>query len=397
MNQLSNRITNLKESATLKMAALARELKGQGKDVISLSLGEPDFDTPAHIVTAAKKAMDDGHTHYPPVSGYADVREAIAAKFKRDNQLNFDPAQIVVSTGAKQTLANLMLSLVNPGDEVVIPIPYWVSYAAQVELAEGKLVEVNSTIESDFKITADQLDAALSDKTKVFLICSPCNPSGSVYSKTELAALVAVLEKYPNVVIISDEIYEHITFEGQHESIAQFDSIRERVVIVNGLSKAYAMTGWRLGYMAAPLWIAKGCSKMQGQFTSGANSITQKATIAALLEDQQPTQDMKAEFLRRRDMLLGLLRDLPGFKVNTPTGAFYVFPDVSSYFGKSHDGTTLSNADDFCMYLLEKANVSLVTGSAFGAPSCVRISYAASEEKLREAVNRIAEALAPFA
>ncbi len=390
---LSNRIVNLAESATLKMAALARELKQEGKDVISLSIGEPDFGTPEHIKEAAIQAIKDGYSHYTPVPGYLDLREAIVQKLKRDNNLDFTTNQIVVSTGAKQSLANVILSTVNPGEEVIMPIPYWVSYAAQVELAEGVLVEVPTSIENKFKITPESLENAITEKTKLFVFSSPCNPTGSLYTKEELKALADVFAKYENIYIISDEIYEHITFEGKHESIAQFDFIKDRVVVVNGLSKGFAMTGWRLGYIAAPLEIAKACGKMQGQFTSGTCGITQRAAIAALTGTLEPTYAMREEFKKRRELVLGLLNDIPGIKTYIPNGAFYVFPDVSYYLGKSTGTQTINTVDDFCMYLLNDCQVSVVTGAAFGNDKCFRLSYAASTEQLTEALRRIKASL----
>lgn len=397
MENLSRRISELHESATIKMAQLARELKSQGKDIISLSLGEPDFDTPQHIKDAAKKAIDDGYTAYPPVPGYTELREAISQKFKKENNLDYSPEQIVVSTGAKQSLINVVLCLADPGDEIIIPEPYWVSYAAMAQLSEAKMVNISTSIEADFKITPEQLENAITDKSKLFIFSSPCNPTGSVYSREELAALVEVFKKYPQVYIISDEIYEYINFGGEHQSIGSFPEIADRVITVNGFSKGFAMTGWRVGYIGAPLWIAKACTKMQGQYTSGACSIAQKAAEAAIKSGAEASKEMKAAFEKRRDMLIELLEEIPGLKVNRPKGAFYIFPDVSSFFGKSVDGEILENADDLCMYLLREANVSVVTGSAFGAPECMRISYAASEEELRKAVALIKAALAKLA
>lgn len=393
--QLSDRITNLAESATLKMAALARQLEGQGIQVIKLSLGEPDFDTPDHIKAAAKQAIDDNHTHYTPVSGYKDVREAICTKFKRDNNLDYTPEQIVISTGAKQSIANVVLCLVNPGEEVLMPAPYWVSYAAQVELAEGKVVELSAGIESDFKVTAAQIDAAITDNTKLIIFSSPCNPTGSVYSKEELHAIAEVIAKYENLYVVADEIYEHINYVGKHESLAQFDFIKDRVITVNGLSKGFAMTGWRLGYIGAPVPIAKACNKMQGQFTSATCSITQKAAIAALTGDLSPTYQMKEKFAKRRELILALLKDIDGVKANDPQGAFYVFPDMSAFNGKSYGEYTINDADDLSMYLLNEAHVAVVSGKAFGQDfkNCIRISYAVAEETLKEAVARIRKAL----
>jgi len=390
---LSDRINNLQESATIKMAQLSRELSNKGVDVISLSLGEPDFGTPEHIGNAAKRGIDEGYTKYMPVPGFLDLREAITAKFKRDNGLDYSPSQIVVSTGAKQTLANLMLSLVNPGDEVILPIPYWVSYAAQVRLAEGVVKEVPSGFENDFKITPEALEAAIGPKTKAFLFSSPCNPSGSVYTKTELEGLANVLAKHPHVYVIADEIYEWINFTDQHASIGQFENIKDRVITVNGVSKGFAMTGWRCGYMGAPLHVAKACSKMQGQFTSGTSSITQRAVIEALTGDMAPTHKMKDAFLGRKNLVASLLKDIPGLKANDPKGAFYFFVDVSSYFGKSFEGKKIANVNDLCMYILNEGHVSVVPGSAFGDPDCFRIAYATSDDILTEAMKRIKGAL----
>ncbi len=391
---LSDRISNLAESATLKMAALARQLKQEGKDVISLSIGEPDFGTPEHIKEAAIQAIKEGHSHYTPVPGYLELRKAIVKKFKRDNNLDFTSNQIVVSTGAKQSLANVILSTVNPGDEVIMPIPYWVSYAAQVQLAEGTLIEVPTHIDNKFKITPENLEAAITERTKLFVFSSPCNPTGSLYTKEELHALAEVFARHERIYIISDEIYEHITFEGKHESIAQFDFIKDRVIVVNGLSKGFAMTGWRLGYIAAPLEIAKACGKMQGQFTSGTCAVTQQAAIAALTGTLEPTYAMREQFKKRRKLVLDLLNEIPGIQTYLPNGAFYVFPEVSHYLGKSTATQTIDTVDDLCMYLLNDANVSVVTGAAFGNDQCFRLSYAASEEQLIEAIKRIKNSLA---
>ncbi len=394
MSKLSNRVENLAVSKTIEMAKLSRELKEQGHDVISLSLGEPDFDTPQHVKEAAKQAIDDNFTHYTPVPGFLDLREAIVHKLKRDNQLTFNPNQIVVSTGAKQSLANLMLSLLNPGDEVIIPAPYWVSYPEMVGVAEGKPVFIETDVENDFKITANQLDQAITSKTKMLLYSSPCNPTGSLYSKEELQALAKVLEKHPDIIIVSDEIYEHINFVGEHESIAQFDFLKDRVVIVNGLSKGFAMTGWRLGYIAAPEWIAKACDKIQGQFTSGTCAITQRAAISALSDNLEPTREMKKAFQKRRDLIVSLLQEVSGLKLNNPQGAFYVFPDVSSFFGKTDEaGNEIKTSGDLCNYILRTQYVALVTGEAFGSPNCLRISYATSEDNIKAAVSRIKTAL----
>lgn len=393
MEQLSNRIKSLSESQTIAMNRLSRELKEKGVDVISLSLGEPDFDTPDHIKEAGKKAIDENYTHYPPVAGYADLRKAIVQKFKVQNNLEYTPDQIVVSTGAKQSIANVVLSLVNPGDEVIIPTPYWVSYLEIVKLAEGKPVYVNAGIDTDFKISAEQLENAITDKTKLFMYSSPSNPTGSLYTKEELRAFADVLKKYPNVLVISDEIYEHINFEGKHESIAQFEEIKDRVVVVNGVSKGYAMTGWRLGYIAAPTWIAKACDKMQGQVTSGTCTISQMAAIAAVGSNGEVTDSMTNTFRQRRDLVLGLLADIDGLNANVPGGAFYVFPEVSSFFGKTDGETTINDSTDLCMYLLNKGHVGVVPGEAFGAPGYIRLSYATNEDILREAIKRIKAAL----
>ncbi len=393
MQELAKRIANLNESATIKMAQMTRELKSQGRDIIDLSLGEPDFETPEHIKAAAKKAIDDGFTHYTPVAGYLDVRQAIAEKFLKENDLHYTPEQIVVSTGAKQSIINAVMCLVNPGDEVILPTPFWVSYSAMVKLAEGVIVEIPTTVESDFKISPAQLEAAITPKTKLIMFSSPCNPTGTVYTRDELKALADVIIKHENVYVICDEIYEHINFTGQHASMAQFDFIYDRVVTVNGLSKAYAMTGWRLGYIGAPLWIAKACDKIQGQYTSATCSITQKAAIAALNGDISTTLVMKEAFLRRRDLVFQLLQDIKGLKFNNPQGAFYFFPDVSNYFGKSYNGHTIKNADDMALYLLHEGNISVVTGSAFGDANCIRFSYATSDDKLVEGMKRMKSAL----
>ena len=392
--ELSQRILNMSESQTLAMAAKARELQAQGHEVIKLNLGEPDFGTPDHIKEAAKQALDEGYTSYPPVTGYPELRKAIVDKLARENGLSYNPDQIVVSTGAKHSIVNVMLCLLNKGDEAVVLAPFWVSYAEQIKLAEATPVFVGAGIEQDFKVTPEQLESVITDKTKVVLFSSPCNPTGSVFTKEELDGLARVVEKYPQITIVSDEIYEHINYGGKHESIAQFDFIKERVVVVNGFSKGYAMTGWRLGYIAAPLPIAKACGKIQGQFTSGANSIAQRAAITALNGDMQPTKDMTAAYLRRRDLVKGLLAKIDGIRINDPQGAFYIFPDVSEYFGKSDGKTTIQNSYDFAMYLLNEKFVSVVDGQGFGAPNCVRISFAAADEDLKEAIKRIGEACA---
>ena len=390
---LSDRINNLPISATLAMAAKARELKAEGKDIISLSLGEPDFNTPDFIKDAAKQAIDDNYNSYTPVNGYLELREAICRKFKRDNQLNYTPDQIVVSTGAKQSIANIAMVLLNPGDEVLLPAPYWVSYSAIAILAEATYKEIPSTIETDFKITPAQLEAAITPKTKLIFFNSPNNPSGTVYTENEYRALANVLEKYPNIYILSDEIYEHINYGEPTFSFAAIESMYDRTITVNGVAKAFAMTGWRIGYMGAPEWIAKACTKMQGQITSGANCIAQRATITALDAPVSKIQFMVDEFYKRRDLVLDMIKDIEGFKANVPKGAFYVFPDVSYYFGKTIKGAQINNASDFSMLLLEKANVATVTGDAFGAPDCIRISYAASTENLKEAFKRINDLL----
>ena len=392
--QLSSFLQRFNEPETLKMAKLGRELRAKGIDIIDLSLGEPDFDTPNHIKEAAIKAIHDNWSHYTPVPGFLDLREAVCQKLKRDNHLDYKPENIVASTGAKQSLANAILALVDEGDEVIIPTPYWVTYSELVKIARGKVVEIHTTTEQGFKITAQQLEAAITDKTKVFLFSSPCNPSGAVYSKEELKALADVFAKHPDIYILSDEIYEYINFVGHHESIAQFPAIKERVIIINGLSKGFAMTGWRLGYIAANTDIAKACEKVQGQFTSGANSITQKAAVVALTTDLRPSMEMVKEFTRRRKRVLELVKEIPGISCSEPDGAFYIFPDVSSYYGKSDGENKINNAADFSMYLLNTAHVSSVMGDAFGEPGCVRFSFANSMEKIEEGWKRIKKALA---
>jgi aspartate aminotransferase len=393
MIRLSERLLSMEESATIAMSRKSRELKAQGKDIISLSLGEPDFFTPQFIKDAALEAMNNNFTMYTPVPGYEDLRESIALKFKRDNNLVYTKDQIVVSTGAKQSIANVVLSLINPGDEVIIPAPYWVSYLEIVKVAEGIPVIVHAGIENDFKITGAQLEAAITPKTKLMLFSTPCNPTGSVYSKDELKDLANVLQKYPSLIALSDEIYEHINFEGKHESLAQFPEIYDQVVTVNGVSKAWAMTGWRLGYIAAHRDIAAACDKVQGQFTSATCSITQKAAIAAMNADPKVLDEMIGAFKSRRKLVLDALSEIPGLVSNKPGGAFYVFPNVSSFFGKSFNGRKISNSDELCMYLLEEGLVALVGGDAFGDPNCMRISYAASEKTLTEAMKRIKNAL----
>ncbi len=391
---LSDRINNLSTSQTLAMAALARELKLQGKDIISLSLGEPDFNTPDFIKEAAKKAIDENYSQYTPVDGYMELKEAICRKFKRDNNLEYKPANIVVSTGAKQSLYNIAQVLLNYGDEVILPAPFWVSYSEIIKMSGGVPVEVPTTIENDFKMTAEQLEKAITPKTKMIWYSSPCNPSGSVYSREEFTALSKVLEKHPKIFIVADEIYEHINFSGTFCSIASIPGMFDRTITVNGVAKAFAMTGWRIGYIGAAEFIAKACTKLQGQVTSGANSIAQRATITAVDADPSVLQHMVDAFKSRRDLVVGLLKEIPGIKINNPEGAFYVFPDVSSFFGKTLRGTKINNADDFSMYLLAEANVATVTGDAFGDPNCIRFSYATSEDLLKEALRRIKEVLA---
>jgi len=393
MSQLSDRINNLSTSATLAMAAKARELREEGKDIIGLSLGEPDFDTPDFIREAAIKAINDKYNSYTPVDGYAELKDAIITKFERDNGLKYNRSQIVVSTGAKQSLFNIASVMLNDGDEVILPCPYWVSYSDIVKLNGGVPVEVKTSIDDDFKMTPEQLEASITPKTKMIWYSSPCNPSGSVYSKEELRALADVLQKHPNIYVVSDEIYEHINFIGGHFSMAQFDDMFERTITVNGVSKAYSMTGWRIGYIGAPTEVARACNKMQGQVTSGANCIAQRAVITALNEPPSRVQFMVDEFKERRKLILGLLSEIKGFSCNEPEGAFYVFPDISAYFGKTLNGQTITNASDFAMYLLEHANVATVTGEAFGNPNCIRISYAASQEQIIEAVKRIKKVL----
>ena len=394
MIQLSDRINSMEESATIAMSRKSRELKASGKDIISLSLGEPDFFTPQFIKDAALEAMNKNFTMYTPVAGYDDLRESIAFKFKRDNGLEYSKDQIVVSTGAKQSIANVVLSIINPGDEVIIPAPYWVSYLEIVKIAEGNSVVIPATIDSDFKITAAQLKKAITPKTRMMIFSTPCNPTGSVYSKQELFELAQVLKEHPQLVVISDEIYEHINFSGYHESLAQFPEVYNQVVTVNGLSKAWAMTGWRLGYIGASKEIASACDKMQGQFTSATCSITQRAAIAAMHADPAVLNDMITAFHQRRDLVLEKLNEMEGVQVNIPEGAFYVFPDISYFFGKSYNGKVIKDSNDLCLYLLDEALVALVLGDAFGDPNCIRISYAAAEETLLEVMRRIKVALA---
>lgn len=393
MSKLAKRVERMTESQTIAMARLSRELKDKGFDVISLSLGEPDFVTPEYIREGAKKAIDNGFTFYPPIAGFADLRQAISEKFKRENNLVYAPDQIVVSTGAKQSIANVVLSIVDPGEEVLVPAPYWVSYSQIIQLAGGIPVFIPSTVESDFKVTPEQVERSITAKTKMFIFSSPCNPTGTVYTKEELQALAAVFAKHENIYILSDEIYEYINFSGHHESIAQFANVKERVIVVNGVSKGFAMTGWRIGYIGAPKDIASACDKMQGQFTSGASSIAQKAALTALTISSDEKVKMVDSFKRRRDLVLNLMKDIKGWKLNVPQGAFYVFPDVSYYYGMSDGSHSIKNANDLCMYLLSDAKVSLVPGDAFGAPECVRFSYATSDELLTEAIRRIKTSL----
>ena len=398
MNQLSDRLNSLSPSETLAMSQKSNELKAQGIDVINMSVGEPDFNTPDHIKAAAKKAVDDNFSRYSPVPGYPALRDAIVAKLKKENGLDYTPAQILCSNGAKQSVCNVLIALIGSGDEVIIPAPYWVSYPEMVKLAEGTNVIVSAGIEQDFKITPAQLEAAITPRTKALILCSPSNPTGSVYSKEELGGLAAVLAKYPQVVIIADEIYEHINYIGQHESIAQFPEVRDRVVIVNGVSKAYAMTGWRIGFIAGPQWIVSACNKLQGQYTSGPCSVSQKAAEAAYVGDQQPVEDMRQAFERRRDLIVKLAKEIPGFEVNVPQGAFYLFPKCDSYFGKSTaEGRKVTDSGELAMYLLVVGHVACVGGAAFGAPDCIRMSYATSDENIVEAMRRIKEALSKLA
>ncbi|MFM1793668.1 MAG: hypothetical protein RL642_53 [Bacteroidota bacterium] len=392
--KLSTRLDLFAEPETLKMAKLGRELRAKGIDVIDLSLGEPDFDTPEHIKTALKKAVDDNYSHYTPVAGYPDLREAVCTKLKRDNNLDYKPENILVSTGAKQSLANVVMAIVSKGDDVVIPTPYWVTYSEIVKLAEGKVTLVRTSIENKYKLTAAELEEAIKPETRLFIFSSPCNPSGSVYSKDELAALAEVFRKHPDVFIISDEIYEYINFVGKHESIAQFEDLKDRIIIINGLSKGYAMTGYRLGYIAAHPDVIKACEKLQGQYTSGTNAVTQRGAIAALTGDLTPSVEMNKEFGRRRERMLELIKAIPGIQIAEPDGAFYVFPVVTAYFGKKNGEEEIKDADDLCMYLLNTAHVSTVTGRAFGEPTCIRISFANSMEKIEEAMSRISAALA---
>ena len=394
MNKLADRLNRLSTSATLAMSQKSQELKAQGIDVINMSVGEPDFNTPDNIKEAAKKAVDDNWSRYSPVPGYPSLRKAIVEKLKRENGLEFTEAQISVSNGAKQAVCNAIMALVNPDDEVIIPAPYWVSYPEMVKLADGTPVIVGAGIEQNFKITGAQLEAAITPKTKMLILCTPSNPTGSVYTQEELKELADVLAKYPNIFIVADEIYEHINYIGKHQSIAQFPEIRDRVIIVNGVSKAYAMTGWRIGYLAAAEWIVKGCNKLQGQYTSGPCSVSQIASLEAYAGSQQAVEDMRVAFERRRDLIVKLAKEIPGLEVNVPEGAFYLFPKCSSYYGKSYGETTINNSDDLAMYLLTEAHVATVGGSSFGSPECFRMSYATSDENIIEAIRRIKEALA---
>lgn len=397
MEYLSNRVLQMAESETLAMTRIARELKAQGKDVISLSIGEPDFNTPEEVKEAGKQAIDENWTHYPPVPGYPELRKAISEKFKRDNNLDYAPEQIIVSTGAKQSIYQVVMSLVNPGDEVIIPTPYWVSYKEIVKVAEGKSIFVKTELENDFKVTPKQLEAAITPKTKLIMFSSPSNPTGMLYSKEELRGIADVLARHKHVMVMADEIYEHINFEGQHQSIAQFDDVKEQIITINGVAKGFAMTGWRIGFIGAPLAIAKACDKLQGQVTSATCSIAQRATIKAMEMDPKTSKDiidMREKFRERRDLMFKLLQDVPGIKVRLPQGAFYFFPEVSSYYGKKYDKYTINDSSDMATYLLYEANVATVQGVAFGDDNCIRLSYATSNDLLIEAVRRIKEALA---
>lgn len=394
MNKLADRLNRLSSSATLAMSQKSQELKAQGVDVINMSVGEPDFNTPDAIKEAAIKAINENYSRYSPVPGYPVLRNAIVEKLKKENGLDYTATQISVSNGAKQSVCNVIMALINPGDEVIIPAPYWVSYPEMVKLADGTPVTVYAGIEQNFKITAEQLESAITPKTKMLILCSPSNPTGSVYSKEELKNLADVLVKYPEIYIVADEIYEHINYIGKHESIAQFDNIRERVIIVNGVSKAYAMTGWRIGFIAAAEWIVKGCNKLQGQYTSGPCSVSQIASVEAYVGSQEPVAEMQKAFQRRRDLIVKLTKEIPGLEVNIPEGAFYLFPKCSSFYGKSYNGQTINNSDELAMYLLTEAHVATVGGASFGAPDCFRMSYATSDENIIEAIKRIKEALA---
>jgi aspartate aminotransferase len=393
MENISNRVNSLSPSATIAMNQKSRDLQAKGINVINLSVGEPDFFTPDHIKAAAKKAIDDNFSFYPPVAGYPDLKKAISEKFKRENNLDYAPEQVIVSCGAKHSLANVMMSMIDKDDEVIIPAPYWVSYLEQVKLCEGTPVVINAVFENNFKITPEQLQAVVTPKTKALLLCSPSNPTGAVYSNAELRALADVLVKYPQIMIISDEIYEHINFIGGHQTIAQFADMKERTVVINGVSKAYAMTGWRIGYMGAPIWLVKACDKLQGQTTTGATTISQKAATAALTGDQSCVKEMNQAFKRRKDLVVKLVREIPSVKVYDPDGAFYVFPQVNAYYGKSFNGTRINNSSDLCLYLLEHAHIATVPGDAFGDDTCIRMSFATSDEKLVEAMKRMKDAL----
>ena len=394
MAQLSNRLNRLAPSATLAMSQKSSEMKAQGIDVINMSVGEPDFNTPDHIKAAAKKAVDDNYSRYSPVPGYPDLRKAISAKLKNENGLDYSPSEILVSNGAKQSVCNTIMALVNEGEEVIIPAPYWVSYPQMVKLAGGEPVIVNAGFEQNFKMTPEQLEAAITPKTRMLILCSPSNPTGSVYSQQELAALAEVILRHEDLFVLADEIYEHINYVGEHASIAKVEGMRERAIIVNGVSKAYAMTGWRIGYIAAPEWIVKGCNKLQGQYTSGPCSVSQKAAEAAYTLDQECVETMRQAFQRRRDLIVELAKDIPGLEVNVPEGAFYLFPKCSSFYGKSYESTTINNSSDLALFLLEKGHVATVGGDAFGDPDCFRMSYATSDENIIEAMRRIKETLA---
>ena len=394
MAQLSNRLQRLAPSATLAMSQKSSEMKAQGLDVINMSVGEPDFNTPDHIKEAGKKAIDDNYSRYSPVTGYADLRKAISEKLKRENGLDYGVNEIVVSNGAKQSVCNTIMALVNSGDEVIVPAPYWVSYPQMAKLAGGVPVIVEAGFAQNFKMTPEQLEAAITPKTKLLILCSPSNPTGSVYTKEELQGLAEVIKRHDDVFVLADEIYEHINYVGKHESIAQFDGMKERTIVVNGVSKAYAMTGWRIGYIAAPEWIAKGCNKLQGQYTSGPCSVSQMAAVAAYVESQDCVEEMRKAFERRRDLIVSLAKDIPGLEVNVPQGAFYLFPKCSSFFGKTDGERVVANSSDFAMYLLEKAHVATVGGDAFGDGECFRMSYATSEDNIKEAMSRIKKALA---
>jgi len=394
MEPVSKRIANLSESATMAMNQMSKDLKAKGVDIINLSVGEPDFNTPDHIKAAGKKAIDDNFSFYPPAPGFPELREAISAKLKRENNLDYTPEQIVVSGGAKNSLANVLLCLIDKDDEAIVPSPYWVTYVELIKLAEGKNVIINGTIDNDFKVTAAQIEKAITPKTKALLLCSPSNPTGSVYSREELAAIAKVIERHPRIFVVSDEIYEHINFVGKHESIAQFEAIKDRVIVINGVSKAYAMTGWRIGYMAAPLWMAKACIKLQGQLTTGPTTNAQKASVVALNGDQTCVKEMLAAFKRRKDLVIKLMKEIPGIQVSEPDGAFYVFPKVDSYYGKSFGNRKITNSEEMCLYLLEEGHIATVSGESFGEPTCIRISFATSDDKLVEAIKRLKDALA---